>query len=584
MAVIDGAVQRTVVHHGVQLAVAQVGDPVRPTVVFIHGYPDTKEMWDEVLSRLAPKFHLVAYDVRGAGASSAPRGRAAYDFERLADDFAAVCAAVAPGKKVHLVGHDWGAIQGWEFATSPRFDGTLASFTAIAGPSLDQVMSSGRGLLRRGRPVEALRRARRSWYVLGLCAPGGPTLAWRGLLAGGRWRQLLARGERVPVADDYPARTLARDGLRGSNLYRRNIPPRILRPRPAAVARVPVQLIVPTGDRFIAPQYYEQAERYAPQLWRRVVAGSHWAPRSEPESVARWVGELVEEVETKSAPVWSSSPWVRGGGVQQLKGRLALVTGAGSGIGRATAQALASHGARLLLVDRDASTAAGTAASIPGACSFTCDVSDEAAMRRLAGEVLERHGVPDVVINNAGIAVAGPFLGTELDDWRRILDINLLGVVHGCRLFAAAMVKRGQGGQIVNTASAAAFAPSRELSAYAASKAAVLMLSECLRAELLPHGIGVTAVCPGIVATNITQTARYVGRSDADQARLREYVTRRYQRRNFTPERVALEIVKAIGADTPVAVVTPEAKVMRALSRVAPGALRRLAGIQTLPI
>jgi NAD(P)-dependent dehydrogenase (short-subunit alcohol dehydrogenase family) len=205
-------------------------------------------------------------------------------------------------------------------------------------------------------------------------------------------------------------------------------------------------------------------------------------------------------------------------------------------------------------------------------------------MEQLANKVIGEHGVPDVVVNNAGIAVAGAFLDTGFDDWRRVMDINLMGVVHGCRLFGLAMVQRGEGGHIVNTASAAAFQPSKELPAYAASKAAVLMLSECLRAELTPHGIGVTAVCPGIVATNITRATRYVGRADADQARLREHATRVYERRNFTPEQVAAEIVQAIATDKPVAVVTPEAKVMRAMSRFAPGMLRRFAKLEALPV
>ncbi len=115
---------------------------------------------------------------------------------------------------------------------------------------------------------------------------------------------------------------------------------------------------------------------------------------------------------------------------------------------------------------------------------------------------------------------------------------NLLGVVHGCRLFARAMVQLGQGGQIVNTASAAAFAPSRELSAYSASKAAVLMLSECLRAEFSPHGIGVSAVCPGIVARNITRAARYVGHPESEQARIREQVPRLSPAATSPPQRV----------------------------------------------
>ncbi|MGZ4173273.1 MAG: SDR family oxidoreductase [Solirubrobacteraceae bacterium] len=576
--------QRTVTGAGVQLALVEVGDANRPTLVFVHGYPDTKEVWVDVLPLLRNRFHVVAYDVRGAGASSSPRGPRAYDLECLGDDLAAVIAATSPASPVHLVGHDWGAIAGWEFATDERFRGRLASFTAIAGPSLDQVALSGRSLMRRPTPgnlAKAFGRLRRSWYVLGLLTPGVPTLAWRGPLSRGRWRWLLENGERLPPRAAHPAPSVARDGARGSNLYRRNIPRRMLRPRRDARAHVPVQLIVPGGDHFISPSYYEAAERHAPGLRRRVLGGSHWAPRRYPELIARWIGEFVDDVH---APARHALPWIPGAGPEQLAGRLALVTGAGSGIGRATACALAAAGARVIIVDRDGDAASSTAEMVPGdAHTEVCDVSDARAMERMAAAVIEAHGVPDVVINNAGIGLAGSFLDTGLEDWRRVLDINLMGVVHGARLFARAMVERGQGGQIVNTASAAAFQPVKDLAAYGASKAAVLMLSESMRAELAPFGIGVTAVCPGVVATNITRSTRFVGRPEAEQDRLQQRVTSMYERRNFTPEQVARDIMRAIATDAAVAVVTPEAKLAHALARFAPGVLRRLARMDSLP-
>jgi NAD(P)-dependent dehydrogenase (short-subunit alcohol dehydrogenase family)/pimeloyl-ACP methyl ester carboxylesterase len=579
--VIEGVQQRTVARDSVALSVLEGGDRSRPTIVLVHGYPDTKDVWLPVIERLTPEFHVIAYDVRGAGASSAPRGPAAYAIDHLASDFAAVCDAVAPGERVHLVGHDWGGVQGWEFVTSPRFDGRIASFTTIAGPALGHVVDAQREPWRRGKPLQAIGRSRRSWYVGLFLMPGGPTLAWRMATPARRWRQLLATAERLPVDEHFPAPSVVQDGLHGVNLYRRNVPGYLLRAVSLRPPHAPVQLIAPSGDRFIPDSYYEAAERIAPQLRRRTVAGSHWAQRSEPDLVASWISEFVAESEAGLPE--KARRWRRGGGIEQLDGRLALVTGAGSGIGLATAALIASHGARVLLVDRDEAALTRAAGAVRGSRSLQCDVSDADAMQRLADEVLASEGVPDVVINNAGIAIAGPFLKTGVAEWRRIVDVNLLGVVHGCRLFGEAMVARGGGGQIVNTASAAAFMASKGLPAYSATKAAVLMLSECLRAELAPSGIGVTAVCPGFIATNITRAAHYVGRGDADQDRLRDQVTRMYERRNFTPEQVAVEIVDAIGADLPVAVVTPEAKLMRALSRFAPGISRRLAGLETLP-
>jgi pimeloyl-ACP methyl ester carboxylesterase len=266
--------RRVVSADGTELAVVEAGDEDRPTLVLIHGFPNTKEIWDEVIDALADRFHLVAYDVRGAGASAAPRSPAGYDFDRLGDDFEAVAEATAPGKAIHLVGHDWGGLQGWEFATSPRFRGRLASFTAIAGPSLDQVAIGGRSLRR-------LADAWRSWYILLLLAPGGPELMSRMVAAGGG------------SAGAQP--TIRRDVVHGANLYRRNIPRRLLRPRRDAVAQVPVQLIIPRGDRYIPLSYYKLAKRYAPRLVRREVDGPHWLPRTAPDLIAKSIASFVAE-------------------------------------------------------------------------------------------------------------------------------------------------------------------------------------------------------------------------------------------------------------------------------------------------
>jgi pimeloyl-ACP methyl ester carboxylesterase len=283
---------RTVRSGAVSLAVAEAGEPARPTVVMIHGYPDTKAVWVPMMERLAPDFHVVAYDVRGAGASSVPGPAEAYDLARLADDFAAVCQAVSPDEAVHLVGHDWGGIQGWDFVTDHRFAGAIASFTSIAGPALNHAVRATRGPLRAGRPGRAFARARRSWYVIPLCLPGGPQLAWCVVLGRRRWRRYLET-EGVPTDADYPSPTVCADGLHGAKLYRRNIPRRVLGRRRTERAHAPVQLIVPAGDRFLSESYYDSAEQAAPGLRRRVVPGSHWAIRTQPARVSEWVAEFA---------------------------------------------------------------------------------------------------------------------------------------------------------------------------------------------------------------------------------------------------------------------------------------------------
>ena len=266
-----------------------------------------------------------------------------------------------------------------------------------------------------------------------------------------------------------------------------------------------------------------------------------------------------------------------------LEGRLAVVTGGGGGIGRATAVALAQAGSGVVVVDIDLSGAQRTVELVEAAGrgvavrAVTADVADAAAMEALAADIVAELGVPDIVVNNAGIGMAGPFLDTTVEEWRRLLDVNLWGVLHGCRIFARLMVERGEGGSIVNVASAAAFTPTRVLPAYATSKAAVLMLSECLRAELAEHGIGVTAICPGLINTGITRTSRFVGLSDAEQAQRRQEVAELYRRRNAPPEKVATAIVRAVLHNPAVVPVTVEARGALALSRLSPRLMRRLA-------
>ena len=562
----------------VKLAVTQRGNPAHPTVVLVHGYPDTQAVWDELAGLLADRFHVVSYDVRGAGASTAPDSKADYTFPLLTGDLEAVICAVSPDRPVHLVGHDWGSLQCWEAVSTPRLAGRVASFTSMCGPSIDQAAAwLRRRALRGPRGVADLaHQLTRSWYIGFFQLPGLPELAWRGGL-GRRWGSRIA-AEGTSPRPGHPAGTITQDGINGLSLYRANMMRRTSRPRPAKVD-VPVQVIIASGDRYIAEQTQLSARGYASRLWLRRVRAPHWIQRTHAAQLAGWIAEFTAHADggpaSRELERADASP-----GRQPFGGNLVVVTGAGAGIGRAVCLAFAASGAEVVAADLSRDSAERTCELIRGrggtAHSYQVDVTSAEEMEQFAGRVRAGLGVPDVVVNNAGIAIAGSFLKHTEEDWQRIIDVNLLGVARGCRLFGAQMVERGQGGHLVNIASAAAFAPTALLPAYSATKAAVRMLSDCLRAELASSGVGVSAICPGFTSTGIGQAAHYAGTSAEAERRIRAGAARAFQMRAFPPEKVAAAVLRSVLGNRAVVPVNAEARVGYALSRIAPGTLRWL--------
>ena len=267
--------------------------------------------------------------------------------------------------------------------------------------------------------------------------------------------------------------------------------------------------------------------------------------------------------------------------VRSLRGKTALVTGAASGIGRASALAFAARGADLVICDVDETGLKDTEESLRGlgrdVLTERVDVASADEMREFAARVVREAAAPDILMNNAGVGLGAGFLDTSLEDWTWILGINLRGVIHGCHYFVPGMVERGTGGHVVNVASMAAFLPTEALSAYTTTKYAVLGLSESLRMELAPHDIGVTAVCPGLINTPITRSARLRGKAAVPGAR--ENMVKIYERRNYTADQVARSVVRAIRRNRAVAPVSPEAWLFYYLKRIAPGAVRGLMGL-----
>ena len=252
----------------------------------------------------------------------------------------------------------------------------------------------------------------------------------------------------------------------------------------------------------------------------------------------------------------------------KLQGRTAVVTGAASGIGRATAQALAERGVRVFAADIDEKGLADFSGH-PQIQAVPCDVADPSSVQALCHLAQSEAGGIDIWHNNAGIGVGKPAEDMSIEDYHRVLDINLRGVIHGVHAVLPGMLTSGRG-IIVNTASVLGLVGTPYSAAYCASKFGVMGLSRSLDAELSPRGVRVLAICPGLVDTEIIQRGdvRVPGRD-------REQLLARW-RQGVSPEVVARAVLRAIETERAVTLVPAHARAIRALNLLPAGLRHRL--------
>lgn len=266
-------------------------DVEQDTIVLIHGYPDSAEVWHAVAQYLAPHFNVVAYDVRGTGLSDIPQTTADYAFEYLIEDLSQVIKAVSPHQSVHLVGHDWGALQGWEAVLADRLKSQIASYTALA-PSTDHVGWWFHRQLAQGNLqgyFNVIKRVSASSYMAMLQIPVLPELTWR-LGLGKVWPKLVGYLEKTSV-EKSP--TQLRNAISGLGLYRQNLTKALFKPT-GRTTTIPVQMLLMNQDPFVPLALSRGMEEWGDDIRYSEVSAGHWGILSQPQAVADKIQQFVQ--------------------------------------------------------------------------------------------------------------------------------------------------------------------------------------------------------------------------------------------------------------------------------------------------
>jgi len=280
---------------GLRLHAVEEGNQYGPLLVFVHGYPDDKEVWDPVIAPLLDEFRILRYDVRGAGLSDVPAKRDDYLMPELVADLLAVVDAVKPEGTFHVIGHDWGSIQLWEAVTDPIASERIASFVSASGPCLDHIAMQMQQAAKKGGLKErarALTQAAKSWYIGMFQLPVLPELAWSKGSAP-KVEKRIAAAENIPYAAFQSAQR-SKNGTHGIQLYRANVPKRLRQPEPRA-SRVPTHVLIPKNDNYVSEYIARSCEPWVQSVQFEPVEGGHWFYLAQPEIFAEAIRKHVKK-------------------------------------------------------------------------------------------------------------------------------------------------------------------------------------------------------------------------------------------------------------------------------------------------
>ena len=272
-----------------RLCVKTYGQPTRPALVLVHGYPDHQAVWEPVIAYLSQDYFVVSYDVRGAGESSIPQKISDYRLARLSQDLEEVVSKVLPNRGFHLAAHDWGSIQSWESVTDLRFKGRILSYSTLSGPCLDHAAFWMREQFNQDK-AKFLKQMSKSWYIAVFQLPLLAPLAWN-FFNPQRWAKIVRQLE---TRDDLPLNPkIVKDGKYGVNQYRANFLPRLARPR-QRFAICPVQAIVLKYGQFVGPDLVDEMAKWVDNFSKVELDANHWAILSQPEQVAQLIDHFIQ--------------------------------------------------------------------------------------------------------------------------------------------------------------------------------------------------------------------------------------------------------------------------------------------------